>query len=139
AICAAPGGQFSPVIASDGSGGAVVAWVDRRTGVSGETSDVYAQRVNSAGMPQWAMDGVAICTAANNQGNNLGALSIAPDGSGGGVIVWEDERVGPPGYADIYARRINGSGVPQWATDGVLVCDAANTQINPLVINDSSG
>ena len=42
-ICAATDLQDSPQIVSDGAGGAIVVWVDRRLG-SGNT-DIYAQRV----------------------------------------------------------------------------------------------
>ena len=41
---------------------------------------------------------------------------IVSDGLGGVIAAWQDSR---GGSLDIYARRINGSGVPQWAANGV--------------------
>src|SRR5262249_51458747 len=75
ALSRAANDQISPTIVSDGAGGAIVTWEDRRS--SG--GDIYAQRVNAAGAPQWTSDGVALCTAANNQQSP----TIVSDGAGG--------------------------------------------------------
>ena len=48
-VCTATGHQTWPVAASDGAGGVIVAWADLRNG----NFDVYAQRLNVAGMPLW--------------------------------------------------------------------------------------
>jgi len=42
-ICTASGGQESPVITTDGSSGAIIAWTDGRNGLS-TGGDIYAQR-----------------------------------------------------------------------------------------------
>src|SRR5438552_1680065 len=49
-VCNATGNQSGVVIRDDGSGGAFVVWQDPRNGLD----DIYAQRVNAAGVPQWA-------------------------------------------------------------------------------------
>src|SRR5689334_7792613 len=69
ALCTSGGiqsynGAPGPAIVSDGAGGAIVTWMDSR---SGTNNDIYAQRVNAAGAAQWTTDGVALCTAANGQ------------------------------------------------------------------------
>jgi len=48
-------------IVSDGAGGAIVTWSDFRGG--DPKAHIYAQRMNATGTPQWAADGVALCTA----------------------------------------------------------------------------
>lgn len=53
-------------------------------------SDLYAQKVNSAGAVQWAADGVALCTAANEQSG----FQLLPDGSGGTIFTWQGNRSG---------------------------------------------
>ena len=126
-ICTATGDQFEPTLVRDGLGGAIVAWDDGRT-----TSDIYAQRVNSAGLAQWTADGVALCTATDYQYNTR----ITSDGSGGAIVAWQDYRTAT---ADIYSQRVNGSGVPQWAADGVPVCIASNTQSAPQIVGDGLG
>jgi predicted lipoprotein with Yx(FWY)xxD motif len=130
AVCTAANQQYSPQIAADGSGGAVIAWYDQR---SGTFYDIYARKVNSSGTPQWTADGVALCTAANDQIYP----QIAADGSGGAIITWEDYRSGAGG--DIYARKVNSSGTPQWTADGVAVCTAASDQLYPQITADGLG
>jgi hypothetical protein len=48
-------------------------------------------------------DGVALCTAANDQQHP----TIAADGAGGGIVAWQDAR---DGSNDIYARRVLAGG-----------------------------
>ena len=90
-LCTAANQQYSSTIVSDGAGGAIVTWYDIRSG----NYDIYAQRVNAAGVPQWTANGVALCTAANNQYSP----TIVSDGAGGAIVTWYDYRSGT--YADI--------------------------------------
>jgi FlgD Ig-like domain len=129
-VCNFPAGQVNPVIALDGAGGVLVAWIDARN--AGQ-NDVYAQRVNGSGALQWATDGVPICTASGDQGG----LLIVSDGAGGAIMSWQDARGGAA--TDIYAQRVNGSGVAQWTGNGVALSASANTQDNPVIASDGSG
>ncbi len=126
-ICTVPYFGFtfsrSAQITDDGSGGALIAWNDPRSGVN----DIYAQRINTAGVVQWTTNGVAICTATGDQSE----LSIAADGSGGAIIAWKDFRNGS--HYDLYAQRVNASGVVQWAADGVAISAATDNQTGPQV------
>jgi len=129
ALSTAASSKVAVTIVSDGAGGAIVTWEDDRSG-----SDIYAQRVDTAGARQWATDGVAICTAPGNQFSPM----IGSDGTGGAVVTWEDGRsVGVS--LDIYAQRVNASGTPQWTSDGVVVCTAANDQFDPMIVSDGAG
>jgi hypothetical protein len=130
-ISAASGNQSSPCIVSDGAGGAIIAWADDRSGVS---VDVYAQRVNASGAVQWTADGVAICTDPSGFTPRL--PQIVSDGSAGAIIVWEDPR---SAANDIYAQRINASGVVQWTANGVGICTASGFQSQPTIAADGSG
>ncbi len=113
---------------SDGDGGAVFVWTDARSGAN----DIYAQRLGSAGTPLWTTNGVALCNASGPQMNP----AAVPDGSGGVFVVWADAR---SGTYDIYAQRLNASGVAQWAANGLVVCNASSNQINPVVVSDGAG
>ncbi len=128
-LCAAAGDQTNPLLASDGAGGAIVVWEDARSG----TTDIYARRINAAGVPQWTADGVALCAAANGQYYP----EIVPDGSGGAVAAWIDLRAGA-GF-DIYARRVNSAGTSQWTANGVAVCTATGGQTSAKLIPDGGG
>ncbi len=130
AICNATNDQFAPRIILDGSGGAIIVWFDNRTG----NYDIYAQRIDANGNVQWTTDGVAVCTATGNQN----AQQIMSDGNGGAFIVWCDGRTSGPS-ADIYAQRINSSGVPQWTADGVIVSNAFSLQNIPQLVTDGNG
>jgi len=110
AICTASSYQAQPHIASDGSDGAIITWVDLRSGYP----DIYAQRVDSAGAVQWNANGAAICAVGGIQGNP----EIASDGSGGAIITWGDTR---SGTWDIYAQRVNSAGEVQWNANGVVI------------------
>ena len=119
AICNASQSQYGPQFVSDGSGGALLSWVDYRNG----SADIYAQRINGSGAAQWTANGVAVSTAANSQSR----LSMTTDAAGGAIMVWDDDRANP-GYENIYTQRINSSGVVQWTTNGVALCTASDFQ-----------
>ncbi|MBA7520739.1 hypothetical protein ES705_12835 [subsurface metagenome] len=80
----------------------------------------------------WDPQGVPVCTEFTTEQN----IRMAPDGSGGAIIVWEDFR-GPD--ADIYAQRIDENGVVQWAQNGVVVSTALFSQLLPVIVGDGSG
>ncbi|MDL1878631.1 hypothetical protein FBQ85_26235, partial [Cytophagia bacterium CHB2] len=130
AVSTASGGQASPTIASDGSGGAIITWQDFRSGTS---TDISAQRINASGVVQWTANGVAISTASGGQVSP----TIVSDGSGGAIITWGDQRSGTG--TDIYAQRINASGVVQWTANGVAISTASSEQKFPLIVSDGSG
>jgi hypothetical protein len=131
AICSAIDGQYKPIIVSDGSGGAIIAWYDQRN--SAANTDIYAQRINASGTVQWTPNGVAICAAVDNQSQP----TIASDGSGGAIIAWNDYRSGT--NSDIYAQRINATGVLQWTVNGVSICSAPIDQSDPAIVSDGGG
>jgi hypothetical protein len=122
--------KIPPNIISDGTGGAIITWVDERNGVPNK--DIFAQRINGAGVIQWTSNGVAICTATGNQQEPV----IISDGAGGAIITWMDNR-GP--NWDLYTQRINAAGVVQWAGNGVVISAAAAAQTDPAVVSDGSG
>ena len=129
-LCGATGEQSSPSIVADAGGGAIVAWTDFRAGAF---ADIQAQRVNAAGVAQWATNGVALCTAVNDQD----ATTLVSDGANGAIAVWSDFRSGT--QHDVYARRITAAGVPQWTGNGVALCTATDEQLSPVACSDGAG
>ena len=128
-LCTAPGNQYTPTSVTDGAGGAIVAWTDS----SGTSYDIYAQRISADGTPQWAANGVALCTAAGEQY----AVAIVADGAGGAVVTWYDNRSGS--NYDIYAQRISSAGAVQWAANGVALCTVTDAQWYPASTSDGTG
>lgn len=127
-ISTASGYQNAPTIVSDGLGGAIITWQDSRNG----NSDIYAQRIDASGVVQWTADGVAISSASSSQVRP----NIVSDNSGGAIISWEDSR---NGNFDLYAQRIDASGIAQWTADGVAISTASNLQSWPTIASDGSG
>ena len=123
--------QTSPVLTSDGHNGALIAWQDMRNGTD---LNVFAQRVQSNGLPLWNTNGITICAAAGTQD----AVQIADDGQGGAIIVWEDNRSGD--HYDVYAQRVNASGNVLWAANGVKVTNAfvGNQKPMPVIASDGA-
>lgn len=128
-VCTLPNAQNGVFLAPDGAAGAILVWVDKRTGVD---TDIYAQRVDGAGSPQWASNGVAICDLPANQN----ASRVVADNAGGAFIVWADQR---NGAYDIYSQHVDASGVVQWDDDGVRLCVAAGNQTVPQIALVASG
>ncbi|UCH85454.1 MAG: T9SS type A sorting domain-containing protein [Candidatus Latescibacterota bacterium] len=122
-LCSETGDQRRVVVVEDGTGGVVAAWEDERAG----NWDVYAQRVDSTGGGQWlTANGVPICVEDDSQ-NDLDAVG---DGSGNTIITWQDFR---GTESDIYAQRIDQTGMVDWTTNGVVICDATNYQYTPVI------
>jgi hypothetical protein len=128
-VCSASAAQSNQQLILDGSGGIIVAWEDGRLGFP----DIYAQRLNSSGAPQWTANGVPVCNISNQQN----APVLLSDGSGGAIIVWQDLRSGS--HFDIYAQRVNSSGATQWTAGGNALCTQPSHQQEPVVISDGAG
>ena len=128
-ICTATDYQENIQVCRDGAGGAIIAWEDERDG----NKDIYVQHIASNGVPQWLVNGEAICTADYDQQD----LQIYSDRSGGAIIVWEDWR--SPTNLNIYAQHINLNGTIQWTTNGKPICTASQNQYDPQICGDGAG
>jgi hypothetical protein len=135
-ICTAPLNQSAARIISDGQGGTIIAWMEDQQNANGDIW-IYAQRVNSLGVTQWQTNGVLICAAIGAR-TFYTPPSMVSDGTGGAIIVWVDQR-NAVGNFDIYAQRIDGSGIVQWTTDGIPVCALPNANENPDIVSDGNG
>lgn len=118
--------KTSPAAINDGSGNMIIAWVDSRNSATTGT-DIYVQKINKDGTLPWGVEKV-ICNAGGGQSN----VSLTTDGAGGAIMVWQDPRNATT-VDDIYAQRINSSGVVQWAANGVAITNAVGIQSVPLI------
>ncbi len=186
-ICDADFAQLTPIIASDGTGGVVMAWNDGRNfskkevyfqridnlgaskwptngssfiansyfksvthifpdgsggyyvfytqNSSSTYTDFYAQHLSSNGSKLWTSTGVPICTASDYQKN----FQVTPDGTGGFIIAWLDDRTYSTTKSDVYTQKVNSQGVVKWKTDGVVVCKDAANQEEVSICNDGVG
>jgi hypothetical protein len=129
-VCGTGEDQGDPQLGADGGGGATIAWEDYR---SGTNFDVYAQRIDGIGTAAWIVDGVIVSFAAADQVNPR----VVTDPGGRAVIAWEDSRSGTSW--DLYAQRVNASGVLMWNANGEIVCTAAQSQGSADIADDGSG
>jgi len=129
-VCSAPGSQTAvDLLSNPDIDGVIAVWKDNRS----TSSDIYAQRLNNSGVPQWITNGVPICTTNMPQINP----NISYDESGGAVIVWQDSTSSTS--SDIKAQRISSSGTLMWTIDGVYVSNNTFAQTAPKNISDETG
>jgi len=106
-VCNHPGDEYITVVIPDGEGGAIISWKDSRESTppfSSMPGDIYAQRVDSAGVMLWTPNGVAVGAASGDQKGQ----QLVPDGAGGAFLVWEDRRTAS---TDIFANHVGADGV----------------------------
>jgi hypothetical protein len=127
-VCGATGIQYGSQVVPDPSGGLMVTWVDLRPASFGGT---YAQRVSSAGAPQWMADGIPLSSPG------LTDLVVASDGAGGVIVAFTS--LGASSSADIFAQRFDSNGSPLWTPSGVVVCGDAAQQNWPRMAPDGAG
>ncbi len=116
----------------DGSSGAILLWYNELKTDNSWKTTVHTQRVSANGDCLWGEQGIQICDTSPDPR----WAKTVNDGSGGAVVVWEDNR-GPD--TDIYAQRISADGQLLWPDTGIPVANASNAQLSPQIISDSMG
>ena len=132
-VYAGTGDQYDPILAQDGTGGAIFVWFD----ISTPDFDIFAQRIDATGQPVWGDKGLPVCTGNGNQGGPV----VCPDGSGGAYVVWPDHRDDPNIFAsaDIYGQRISATGNLLWEENGISICNHPANQQKPQTRSDGAG
>ena len=133
-VCTDSAGQYFGSIAPDGSGGALLAWLDGRGPVLGW--DFYASRLLASGAvaPGWGTNGTPLVLTSGSSDNP----AVVADGAGGGFFIWEDER---SDVSDLYAQHLlaDGSIAPGWAANGLPVVVMPGAQGHPWAVSDGAG
>jgi hypothetical protein len=119
-VCTAFGWQTAPLVVKDALGGSIVIWQDQRKGfdINYTDFDIYAQRLNAQGYPQWTLDGAPVEV---DSVNDLYPRAVS-DGRGGAIIIWwtTSSSLKATPYT-IRAQRIDSTGTVKWAPGGVVV------------------
>lgn len=141
AVCTAPADQKGPKVTTDGAAGAIVVWQDLRSA----RVNVFARRVLASGEldPAWPIDGRALLADSTALADASGGQAfpvIAPDGAGGAIVAWQDDRSSDNGL-DIFAQHVLASGVvdPAWPANGRALCTAPGQQARPTIVSDGAG
>lgn len=135
-ISTAAGNQSVPHVVSDGAGGVIIFWFNQLQSELEPPGpfireDIFAQRVNAAGVPQWADNGVPIATQASPSG----AVS---DGAGGAIVMWNVHSYSA-GTSTVYAQRVNAAGIPQWSVNGVVLRSSEGSSQHHALAGDGAG
>ena len=116
----------------DGTGGALVAWLDQRADAPGQ----YVQRILPSGatFPGWPADGLRIASEP-------GPHALVPDGTGGGFAGSGATSPVSGFFSALHIVRFTGAGqiAPGWSFGGNLVCDAADVRTVPKLAADGLG
>ena len=83
---------------------------------------------------QWTNDST-INTKVCNAPSDQQYPQMVSDGSGGTIIVWEDNR---DSDTKIYAQRLDSAGVAKWTNNGILICSATGSK-QPQLTSDGAG
>ncbi len=135
-ISSLAGAQTAPVATVDGVGGAIVAWeADTNAG------DVYAQRIDGAGVRQWGANGVIVAGSNGTQWKPLIVSDFRPVlvTTPGALIAYESTALDA---GDLYVAALDAGGAVRWITfaavgpgrqgPAALVTDGSSTtQSNP--------
>jgi len=109
-------------------GGCIFTWKDERSG----NNDIYCQKLNLAGVRQWANSGVLLCNAVDEQVNP----NITGNGNGGAIVCWQDFRSGD---WDLYAQAVDKNGVTSWTNNGLPISTATGEQSSVKSVSDNAG
>jgi hypothetical protein len=114
-------GSYAEAVAL-GTSDLVVGWLDSRNYQSLRT-DVYAQRIDSNGVPLWMTGGNAVCT---HEGFQYGLQAVKYGGQP--ILVWIDQRTGDQG---VYASMLRANGKLMPVTLSALsgICTENGVQI----------
>jgi len=131
-VCSARQSQYNLDAGPDGQGGVLLVWQDFRD----ERSTIYVQRITESGEPApgWPEGGMAPAPGGREQA----APCVAPDGSGGSFVFWQERDGGGLG---LRVQRVTGGGgiASGWPPGGVLLVPGSQRVAGLKARNDASG
>src|ERR1035437_8529947 len=132
AVVQLPRDQFGQKLLSDGKGGAIVSWIDKRQ--ESIRADVYAQRISSSGKQLWGPLGIAIASHNNSEKSYP---SIVSDLRGGGIAIFKEIR---ESKGEIYAQKIFNTGTYVSQIIGLnAVLNGDSVKVSWYSANESKG
>ena len=129
-VCTHSADQSDIEMLSDGSGGAIIVWKDRRR--DPDLHDLYVQRIDGDGQPMWEFDGVSVFPSEALQST---PRLVSGDADSFYVVWWE-----VIGYEqwDIMTHRIGMDGKHRWQAPTV-VSPIEGLQGEPRAVSDGQG
>jgi hypothetical protein len=134
-VCIADGNQQYPLAVGTTDSCVIVFWYDDRTNYTNST-DLYAQKLDSEGNPLWEINGVPVSQYNDPTPGALSEISIVPDDNGGAYISWTRSYYG---YGQLRAQRINTDGNIMWDSTGAILTDGAVDTRSPRMVKNPMG
>ena len=127
-----PKDQFGQKLLSDGKGGAIVFWIDKRQ--ESVRANIYAQRVSNLGKRLWDTLGIAVASHNNTEKSYL---SIVSDLRGGTIAIFREIR---DSKEEIFAQKIFNTGTYISQIIGLsAVLNGDSVTVSWYSANESSG
>jgi len=127
-----PKDQFGQKLLSDGKGGAIVFWIDKRQ--ESVRANIYAQRINNSGKRLWDTLGIAVASHNNTEKSYL---SIVSDLRGGTIAIFREIR---DSKEEIFAQKIFNTGTYISQIIGLsAVLNGDSVTVSWYSANESSG
>jgi hypothetical protein len=112
-------------LVSDGLGGAILVYDYQFD------PQIYAERILDTGSVLWSVPVYDLMT------DDPGSVIAIPARGGGVIVAWEDKR---NSYVpDIYAQKIDITGLVRWQGNGTPVIDLDDSQRYPVMAEDAEG
>lgn len=121
--------ETNPVITKTSDNHYIIAYTVYQ---GGSNVKIKAQKFSANGVLIWQNDGIMVC---NNE-QDFYQYEIVADAAGGAYIIWKEMRAN---QIDIFAQRVNGSGIIQWAENGVPLGDQSGSESPFTAVSDGSG
>jgi hypothetical protein len=83
------------------------------------TNSIYIQKTNIEGQRLWGDYGMIDCGGVSG----CDFQQIVPDGAGGVIDVWQDNRNGGMDPMQAYAQHLDANGIPLWTINGIPLHD----------------
>ncbi|MBK8915318.1 MAG: hypothetical protein IPM64_12100 [Phycisphaerales bacterium] len=108
--------QTQSKVRATADGGCYISWYSNALG----GYDMYLQRLDRDGVPQWADHGIRIADLAHSSTQDYG---IAVDSGGHALLTYRDDR---PGTTQVGVNRIAPDGTLLWGANGVVLPGSLN-------------
>lgn len=138
-VCDAPNAQANISMISDGAGGAILAWGDKRANTGAVNDEqVYGQRVKADGTVGWAANGVNLSKSAVDPAIYRRNPILEKVSATEFAVVFA--QLGTTTSADFFAQKnLIADGTPVWSSDTEVHGAQANIQTAPVALADGTG
>ena len=135
-VCDAANAQANISMISDGAGGAIIAWGDKRAGTGTNDEQVYGQKINADGTIAWATNGVNLAKSAVDPNSYRRNPILAKVSATEFIVVFA--QLGT--LVDFFAQKcLIADGSAIWATDTDVHGAQTGTQTAQQVLPDGTG